>query len=350
MEGNKNPAQQVASRASLGLNAPPLAQFLDNVECVSIGNFCAVATALEALGLRKYAYPFDWVRSSSQGVIHLFNNKFADFFDYRSTEQTEHGPAYTQTAWGGSFWHHDIQDPKVKSSFQRRIDRILGKGEVPTTVPRLFVRTLNSTDEIASALDLHAALQKAFRRTRVYLLLLVDMQDQSGPVRLAGKAGDNILFYKVSLSASMTADINARAQGYWPALAFAVRYWACRQDVLSELPSLKHIQDCMDAFDGGNPATALYGPRRLPHTPPTPLPPPVMPYGSDRPQQPLPPLPVAPPPPGPEDNKGGSFMDVNGFIRRKGEGTWTGLKQGMTSMKESLRGLKDKLRGAAGGA
>jgi len=142
----------------------------------------------------------------------------------------------------------------------------------------------------------------------------------------------------------MTADINARAQGYWPALAFAIRYWACRQDAVSELPSLRHLQDCLDAFDGGNPATALYGPRRLPSTPPTPLPPPVIPRGPATVAQPLPPLPTPVPQTGPEEvpMKGGSFMDANGFIRKKDE-VWAGFMR-------SLRGFKDKLRAAAGGA
>eukprot|EP00403_Amphidinium_massartii_P030378 CAMPEP_0178405632 /NCGR_PEP_ID=MMETSP0689_2-20121128/18500_1 /TAXON_ID=160604 /ORGANISM="Amphidinium massartii, Strain CS-259" /LENGTH=489 /DNA_ID=CAMNT_0020026655 /DNA_START=79 /DNA_END=1548 /DNA_ORIENTATION=+ len=353
MEGSKNPADQEAKRASLGLTAPPLASFLANAEFISIGNFCAVANALEALGLRKQAYPFDWVRSPAKGIIHLFNNKFSDFFQYGATQLTgDHGVAYTNTAWGGSFWHHDIQDPKVKASFQRRIDRILGKGDVPDTVPRVFVRTLNSSDEIGLCLDLHKALQKAFKKTTVYLLLLLDMQDQTGPLRLAGSAGDNILFYRIPLSAAMTADINVRAQGYWPALAFAVRYWACRQDAVSELPSLQQLKDCVDGFDGGDPAVQLYAPRRLPTTPPTPMPPPVLPrQAANAGQAQVPPLPppAMPPAPVPQDtpDKGGYFMDVNGFLRRKGEGTWMGFKEGMSSLKDSFVNLKKRFQSAA---
>eukprot|EP00971_Amphidinium_carterae_P138211 2738539-Amphidinium_carterae.1 len=276
INGKHKPAEQEARKASLGLSAHASQAFISNVEFVSLGNYCAVASALQALGMRKYAYPFDWVRSSVNGIIHLLENSFADFFDYDASEMTaEHGVVYKHTPWGGSFWHHDIKEADVKACFKRRIDRMMGKGEVPGNVPRVFVRTLNSSAEVDSCLDLHKALQKVFSGAKVYLLILLDMQDQSGPLRLPGSS-DKILFYRVPLSAALTADLDSRAQGYWPALACAVRHWAGHQDDVTEVPTLRGVRDMIDSFDGGNAASALYAPRRLPNTPPTPLPPPVV--------------------------------------------------------------------------
>jgi len=59
------PEAQQERQVALGLKETTLAAFIDKTEFVSIGNFCAAANALQALGLRRHAYPFDWVRSSA---------------------------------------------------------------------------------------------------------------------------------------------------------------------------------------------------------------------------------------------------------------------------------------------
>eukprot|EP00403_Amphidinium_massartii_P038616 CAMPEP_0178444130 /NCGR_PEP_ID=MMETSP0689_2-20121128/39316_1 /TAXON_ID=160604 /ORGANISM="Amphidinium massartii, Strain CS-259" /LENGTH=492 /DNA_ID=CAMNT_0020068287 /DNA_START=124 /DNA_END=1602 /DNA_ORIENTATION=- len=274
---NKTPAEQAANRAAVGMADPEIAAFLAEAEFISLGNYCGIGYGLESVGLRKNAYPFDWVRSPARGIIQLFNNDFKDFFTYGSTEQTDHGPAFHNTAWGGSFWHHDIQNEKVKASFQRRIDRILGRGDVPDTVPRVFVRTLNSTSELASCVELHRTLQAKFSKTKVYLLVLVEMQDEAASLRLAGPAGDRIFFHRVPVSFAMTADIGVRAKGYLPGITAAVRYWVTGKGMpVQNIKEFRQLHDAFDAFEGKDPATQLYAPVRIPATPPTPMPPAVV--------------------------------------------------------------------------
>merc|ERR1719453_121486 len=105
--------------------------FLEACEVISIGNFCGVSCAIKALGLRKSANPFDWVRSPVEGIIHCFDRCFEDFLTFTSTAGEGHGKAFLGTRWGGSFWHHDIESPKVREDFTRRIERLLGLGKVP---------------------------------------------------------------------------------------------------------------------------------------------------------------------------------------------------------------------------
>jgi len=295
------------------LNEHRIAMFMAQCEFVSIGNFCAISKLLWQFGLRGAAYPFDWVRSPATGIIHCFNTRFADFFQFANTKDAgQHGISFQNTAWGGSFWHHNILDPEVRNAFQRRIERILGLADVPPSKPRVFVRTMNSSEEIDVTLQLNETLRRAFPGTKVYLLILLDMQDAVGPVRIAGPQGDDLLFYKIPLAAAFTTTIDEREHGYWEALVFAIRLWACKADPVSEVPSLAHVKAACDPFDGNNPAVELYAPRRLMGLPPpAPLPPTV------------PPPPVAVPLPPmrklradsaipKKKHKRGKWMDANG--------------------------------------
>jgi len=262
------PAMQEERQVAFGLKERRLANFIEGSEFVSIGNYCAVSNALQALGLRKHAYPFDWVRSPATGVIRCFDTGFSDFLSYSSIQDAgEDGVAYTNTPWGGSFWHHDPNDAKVRSDFTRRIERILGCGDVPAKKPRVFVRAANSTRELDATLELHAALRRALPQTKVYLLVLIDFQEGAGPVRLEGQANNDLLFYRIHRTAAMSSSMEQRSQGYWLAIVFAIRLWACWEDAVSVVPCLTHVRAACDAFDGGSAATALFAPTRLPGPP-----------------------------------------------------------------------------------
>lgn len=45
--------------------------FLSKTSLLSLGSYCAVANAFEALGLREAAGPFDWMRTECTGLTHL---------------------------------------------------------------------------------------------------------------------------------------------------------------------------------------------------------------------------------------------------------------------------------------
>mmetsp|Transcript_52619 Transcript_52619/g.125694 ORF Transcript_52619/g.125694 Transcript_52619/m.125694 type:complete len:412 (+) Transcript_52619:109-1344(+) len=342
-----------------GLLAPNVKEFLDTVEFVSLGNYCAPSNALQAMGLRNFAYPLDWVRSPTRGIIQLFRSDFRDFFTGQPVPGGEHGVVYHNTAWGGSFWHHDIQNAKTKADLQRRVDRILGKKEVPKTQPHAFVRTVNSSEEIDQSFELHKALKSVYNAP-VKLLTCIEFQSSEGPIGLQGHGGDDLLFYRVHEKYSFVSRLEERAQGYWAPIALAAKLWSGEAQSMPQVSSLQEVRSLCDPIDGGNPGTELFAAKKLgssttmapsptlkqvPGINKAPSPPPPPPT----PAAPAPPARVSPPPPPPkkptsnelkyqepEDDEDGGFcgfprksrrtrgmdidddevyMDANGFIR-----------------------------------
>eukprot|EP00971_Amphidinium_carterae_P246041 4886788-Amphidinium_carterae.1 len=107
---------------------------------------------MQSLGLKKYSYPFDWVRSPAFGIIHCLETNFADFLTFTvSQEAGVAGHLFSKSHWGGSFWHHNPEDPKTCQDFTRRAERLYGLGEVPPQQPRFFAWAINSTNELDEA-------------------------------------------------------------------------------------------------------------------------------------------------------------------------------------------------------
>ncbi|CAJ1421368.1 unnamed protein product [Effrenium voratum] len=117
-------------RRDLGLESPQLRSFLAKTRCISLGCFCAGASALEGLGLRGPAGPLDWVRSSAQGVAQLLEQSFQGFLDLEGRTSQRVGDCTVLSAsWEGSFWHHDVTQPEVREAMLRRTERFLGSSE-----------------------------------------------------------------------------------------------------------------------------------------------------------------------------------------------------------------------------
>jgi len=182
-------------RASMGLDMPRVSEFASKCEFISLGNFCGIAQALQAIDVKQRAYPFDWVRSPVDGIIHCFESNFEDFLTFSMVRDDEASKlqVFTGSRWGGAFWHHNPLDPKTKADCIRRIERMLALGDVPASKPRFFVRAVNSTSELRSTMKLKETLQRALPNTTIYLLVLIDFQIEAGPLRLEGDAGKNIL-------------------------------------------------------------------------------------------------------------------------------------------------------------
>lgn len=227
-------AQRVR-RFELGLNDDKASKFLERCEFISLGSYCGVSRALQALGLKKFSYPFDWLRSPIEGVAHLMDSDFADFLTFSIMEDKgQVGKLYGSTRWGGSFWHHDPEQPKTRDDFVRRIERLYGLQEVPPNKPRVFVRAVNSTRELDSTLVLYEALCRALPRAEVFLLMLIDFQSETGPLKItgAGSVGDHVLFYRIheSLFAENGRNwtMQQESEAYAEGIAFASGVWAGR--------------------------------------------------------------------------------------------------------------------------
>jgi len=263
---------QWARRRALGLDTPSTLAFMEGCEFISLGCFCAVSCSLQTLGLKKYSYPLDWVRSDMRGVIHCLETSFEDFLTFRSvnTEDTPSGicTVFRGSRWGGSFWHHDIQDPGIQNDMTRRAERLLGVGEVPPSTSRVFIFAVNSTRDLDDALHLKNALRRMLPETPFKILFLIDRQKQSGAMRLEGIEGSDMIFYQIAFEKhrmGVGPEILFYAEPYAVALAFAIKCWTSIDTLATvrTLPSLVDISATCDHWYGGDPASVLFQPEHF---------------------------------------------------------------------------------------
>lgn len=263
--------RQRARQQLLGLHAGAAQTFIEESEFVSLGCFCGISSALGATGMRKSAYPFDWVRSPVEGIIQCFDSGFADFLTFSSYRVEGQHEGFLSSRWGGSFWHHKPYDLKVREEFNRRIERMLGLGNVSPMKTRVFARAVNSTRELDAIHALYQSLQRALPQANVYLIVLIDMQDVKGPLRVKGES-EHVLFYRIHKGMwdpSNTADIHKVDGPYSEALAFAVHYWTglerCKAEV-TEFDNISELSSFCQQFDGGSAATELFAPKPISST------------------------------------------------------------------------------------
>lgn len=262
--------QSRCAALGVGHGAPPcIKEFTGSTEFIGLGCFCAVSYGLQALDLKKKTYPFDWLRSPMDGIVHLLETDFEDFLTFTTARPSAASAAETvfaQARWGGSFWHHVPENPQTAADFTRRIERLLGLTDDVVAPRRVFVRALNSTRELEQAPRLLQLLREALPGKDVRLLLLVDLQSQEEMIRLE-PYGDALLIRRVA--ADIFAEdyskwsIEACVENYARGVAAALKHWAGADKwpqvrTLQDLPQL--LASC-DQMDGGNAATEMYWPR-----------------------------------------------------------------------------------------
>jgi len=264
---------QLARRMRLGLCAPRAIEFIERTEFISIGCFCAISRSLQSLGIKKYSYPFDWTRTSLDSICHCLDTDFQDFLTYSSWRQEGDYTVFGGTAWGGSFWHHDLEAPSTRMDFSRRIDRLCGRGEVPAKTPRMFIRSVNATKEIRQTPRLLDALRRALPEAQIKLLLIVDVQRIKGPLQLLGELGEHIFVYRIheSLYKNPQAGMPLQecSEAYAEAIAYGIGHWSGSfveqpQFVPPETAEdLSDLSSKVEHWDGGNAAEQLFCPRRF---------------------------------------------------------------------------------------
>ena len=100
----------------------------DEYEIISLGDICTPAWYIQEIGMRKFAYPFDWTLCSNQIVFDCIKNKFKDFLD--KTKMVSGKGAVGHKLYHSKFFKH--KNPKSKSNvdyryYQRCCDRFLKK-------------------------------------------------------------------------------------------------------------------------------------------------------------------------------------------------------------------------------
>ena len=117
---------------------------------IPLGNSCSITYNLKLLKLRKYAFPFDWVRVINfNNVTKLIQNKFYGFLDFNNFKFKEFSDKFTVDGKKGSYiysnnycsFYHEFNKlieehhfNMFKEKYLRRIER--------------FFNFMNSNNEI----------------------------------------------------------------------------------------------------------------------------------------------------------------------------------------------------------
>lgn len=166
---------------------------MSRLRVVSLGSFCGVKFSIQRLGLGEAHLPFDWVRTTAEGVRHFLQSRFSDFFSIVSRVDVANLQVYRSERH--SFWHDDISQAASREKLSRRIERFCALQQDCKDL--LFVRSCTSTDELLEVEALYEQLCVFFgsgKNRRVLLLVAVDGQeDFQGPV--VHKELPGVLFY-----------------------------------------------------------------------------------------------------------------------------------------------------------
>jgi hypothetical protein len=262
---------QNALRAKVGLNLPDVSARFGESEFISLGGWCGVALTLEKMGLRKAAYPFDYVRVSHEGILQCLEKDFDNFASFTDKHVTESGHKFFYgSSWGGSFYHHDIENERVRQMFSRRIERFLGTSGAERPASRVFIHAANTPREVDESMSLLAALEQKFQDAPVYLVVLIDMQKTARLIKL--QSCSNILFYQchedlwMKCSYELLEQRHRCVDTYADGIGAALRYWS--QGLRAPLQAtrvadMRTLRALTEHFEGGNPAKELYRPQRL---------------------------------------------------------------------------------------
>lgn len=264
-------------RIAMGLLEPEVLTFANACEFVSLGCFCGATRALQCLDLKQRTYPFDWVRSDVAGVLHCLRSGFQDFASSSFSQEHFAGvdnKFYGGTTWGGSFWHHNPHDPVTKANFERRFARLRSlDGDEAGCKTCVFLIALNSSNDLLLIPELRIALQDMLPGARILLLVFIDNQDVQGPLRLAGDAGHDTIFYRTNerifANNGQLWTEQGHAELYAEGVATALHAWAgtCGgTQAIREVSDIACLHSQCIAFHGGDPSRALYWPGRLQST------------------------------------------------------------------------------------
>merc|ERR1712151_468122 len=165
----------------------------------------------------------------------------------------------------------DIESEDTQNMFSRRIQRFLGKRGDQNRPSRVFIRAVNSAQELDDSPKLLAALEEKFQKWQVYLLMIVDMQKSDRLFRLRN-ASSNMLFYHVKedlwtqCSRDLLTQRHRCADAYAPGIGAALKYWALNLKapmLPAAVSDVRTLRAMTQHFDAGSCSTQLYTPNRM---------------------------------------------------------------------------------------
>ena len=115
---------------------------------ISLGWACVTAASMGKYGLRDGSYPFDWVWSRLNGVLHFLENDFEDFLCREHL--SEDGKRFYDRKWGIDFIHDgsiaaEGEYDNIREKYKRRIQRFR---ETTQGGKVCFIRAIRNQDEV----------------------------------------------------------------------------------------------------------------------------------------------------------------------------------------------------------
>eukprot|EP00927_Polykrikos_kofoidii_P070933 TRINITY_DN6729_c0_g1_i1.p1 TRINITY_DN6729_c0_g1~~TRINITY_DN6729_c0_g1_i1.p1 ORF type:complete len:653 (-),score=130.17 TRINITY_DN6729_c0_g1_i1:86-1954(-) len=165
----------VESELMEGLAGPRLA-ITDDLLLVSLGCFCGPKLTFQAIGRGAETLPFDWTRTSLDGLLHFIRNDFEGFYNFKTVREVPNSHMVMFRSKHHSFWHDDPRTSEMREKYDRRILRF--KNLAHRGRPMLFVRAISALDELLRADELLNAIQGVFG-DRAGLMLIVDFQAET---------------------------------------------------------------------------------------------------------------------------------------------------------------------------
>lgn len=149
---------------------------------ISIGGWCGTTISLRVNNLYDEAYPFDYIRSTFEGVINCIETNFDNFFPKKielDIIENDNWKSYRGKYFG--FYHHDLQNSKIIDNFNRRINRFNNLLK-ETDNKIIFIRTISThdyNDEIKLANSFIKATEDKFPLLEFLLIFVIPGQDKS---------------------------------------------------------------------------------------------------------------------------------------------------------------------------
>jgi len=161
------------------------------VQLISLGCYCGPKLTFQKIGRGAETLPFDWLRTSLDGLMHMLTTRFDGFYDYVSKLPVPgFEPMTIYRSHLHSFWHDNPDESSMREKYERRIARMYGmagKSEMDAGSSKklLFVRVAASTQELSRSEELLQLLVGLFG-SEVRLLLILNWQTMlQGPAMVA---------------------------------------------------------------------------------------------------------------------------------------------------------------------
>lgn len=203
-----------------------LDELANGVPLVSLGCYCGPKLSFQKMGRGAATLPFDWIRTTVDGLLHYIRSDYSGFFDFTTKLPV---PGCTRMVMYRdalhSFWHDDPEDPAMRERYTRRIERFNQLDA--RSRPILFVRSVVTTEEVLRARELADVLVARFGKEARLLMILNFQEKTTGPALVRGLP--NLMVYYLS------AEVHRKTSPEFQApFAGAVRCgldWALGRDV-----------------------------------------------------------------------------------------------------------------------